>query len=136
MHFLKRCRNIFGSTRHGPHATFKKHPIMHNNCIKIRFIKISKCRMAGDLIGLLSLLRLRDILRPTIAPKEFKDTWAKRFGERSLFLRTMSSGSIYLHCVVLSMHQCVSFDWLTRKFPQWISFIIMFVKRISYLLSM
>jgi hypothetical protein len=39
--FLKWCRNIFGSTCHGPHAIFKKHSIMHNNCIYIGFIKIS-----------------------------------------------------------------------------------------------
>jgi hypothetical protein len=31
--FSKKCRNIFGSTCHGPHATFKKHSIIHNNCI-------------------------------------------------------------------------------------------------------
>jgi hypothetical protein len=31
--FLKWCRNIFGSTCYGPHAIFKKHYIMHNNCI-------------------------------------------------------------------------------------------------------
>ncbi len=83
---------------------------MHNNHIYIGFIKISECRMARELIGLLCLLRLRDILRVTIATKEFKDVWEKIFGERSLFLKTMSSESIYLHCVVLSMHQCVSFD--------------------------
>jgi hypothetical protein len=70
--------------------------------------------MAGELIGFLGLLRLRDILRGTIASKEFKE---KLFGERTLFLKTMSSGNIYLHCVVLSMHQCASFNWLTRKFP-------------------
>ncbi len=116
--FSKRCRNIFGSTRHGPHAIFKKHSIVHNNGIYIGFIKISECRMAGELIGLLCLLRLRNILRATIASKEFKEIWEKIFQERSLFLRTMSFGSIYLHCVVLSMHQCVSFDWLTRKFLQ------------------
>jgi hypothetical protein len=84
---------------------------MHNNCIYVGFIKISECHMAGELIGLLLLLRLRDILRATIASKEFKDVWEKTlFGERSLFVKTMRSGSIYLHCVVLSMHQCVSFD--------------------------
>jgi hypothetical protein len=77
---------------------------MHNNFIYIRFIKISECCMAGDLIGLLCLLRLRDNLRATIASKEFQDIWAKGFGERSLFLKTMSSGSIYFHCVILSMH--------------------------------
>jgi hypothetical protein len=82
---------------------------MHNYCIDIGFIKISECHMAGELIGLLCLLRLRDILRATIASKKFKDIWKKGFGERSLFLKTMSSGSIYLNSVVLSMHQCVSF---------------------------
>jgi hypothetical protein len=46
--------------------------------------------MAKELIGLLHLLRLRDILRATIASKEFKDIWEKHFGERSLFLKTMS----------------------------------------------
>jgi hypothetical protein len=116
--FSKQCRNIFGSTCHGPHAIFKKHSIMHNNCIYIGFIKISECHMAGDLIGLLRLLRLMDILRVTIASKEFKDIWEKHFRERSLFLKTMSSGSFNSHCVVLSMHQYVSFDWLTGKFPQ------------------
>jgi hypothetical protein len=35
--------------------------------------------MARELIGLLSLLRLRDILRATIASKEFQDIWAKSF---------------------------------------------------------
>jgi hypothetical protein len=77
--FSKQCRNIFGSTRHGPHAIFKKHSIMHNNCIYIGFIKISECHMAGELIGLLRLLRLRDILRATIASKEFKDIRGKTF---------------------------------------------------------
>jgi hypothetical protein len=80
--FSKLCRNIFGSTCHGPHAIFKKHSIMHNNCIYIGFIKISKCRMARELIGLLCLLRLRDILRATMASKEFKDIWAKKLSER------------------------------------------------------
>ncbi len=56
--FSKRCRNIFGSTHHGPHAIFKKHSTMHNNCIYIGFIRISECHMAGELIGLLRLLRL------------------------------------------------------------------------------
>ena len=62
-YFLKWCRYIFGSTHHGPCAIFKKHSIMHKNHIYIGFIKISECRMAGELIGLLHLLRLRNILR-------------------------------------------------------------------------
>jgi hypothetical protein len=55
--FLKQCRNVFGSTPHGSHAIFEKHSIMHNNCIYIRFIKISECCMVGELIGLLRLLK-------------------------------------------------------------------------------
>ncbi len=84
--FLKQCRNVFGSTRHGPHAIFKKHSIMHNNCIYIGFIKISECRMAGEPIGLLRLLRLRDIFRATIASKEFKDIWANSFRREVIVL--------------------------------------------------
>jgi hypothetical protein len=52
---------------------------MHNKHIYIGFIKISKCCIAGELIGLLHLLRLRDILRGGIASKEFQDIWAKHF---------------------------------------------------------
>jgi hypothetical protein len=110
--FLNRFRNIFGLNHHGPHAIFKKHSIMHNNCIiHIGFIKISKCRMDGELIGLLCLLRLRDILKATITSKRNSKIYRqKKIGERSLFLKMMSSGSIYLYCVILSMHQCVSFN--------------------------
>ncbi len=84
--FLKWCRNIFGSTRHGPHAIFKKHSIMHNNPIYIGFIKIGGCHMARELIGLLCSLRLRDILRATIAYKEFKDVWGKTFQREVIVL--------------------------------------------------
>ncbi len=59
---------------------------MHNNHIYIGFIKISECRMAGELIGLLRLLRLRDILRATIVSKEFKDIWGKTFQREVIVL--------------------------------------------------
>ena len=84
--FSKRCRNVFGSTRHGPHAIFKKQSLIHNKNIYIGFIKISECRMAGELIGLLRLLRLRPILRATISSKEFQDNWAKSFKRECLVL--------------------------------------------------
>jgi hypothetical protein len=84
--FSKRCRNVFGSTRHGPHAIFKKQSMIHNKNIYIGFIKISECRMAGELIGLLRLLRLRPILRATISSKEFQDNWAKTFRRECLVL--------------------------------------------------
>jgi hypothetical protein len=38
--------------------------------------------MVGELIGLLRLFRLRDILRETIASKEYKDIWAKNISKR------------------------------------------------------
>ncbi len=131
--FTKWYRKIFGSTCHGPHATLKEHSIMHNNHIYIGFIKISERCMARELIGLRRLLRLRDILRATIASKEFKDIWKKTFWIEVLFLKTMSSGSIYLHCDILSMHQCIPFDWPTRKFLQLTSFIIMFCQTDKFL---
>ncbi len=59
---------------------------MHNNCIYIGFIKISECHMAGELNGLLCLLRLRDILRATFASKEFKDIWEKTFRREVIVL--------------------------------------------------
>ncbi len=85
--FFQWCRNIFGSTRHCPHAIFKKHSLMHNNNVYIGFIKISKCRMVRELIGLLHLLRLRDILCATIASKEFQDSWAKYFWQETIVLQ-------------------------------------------------
>jgi hypothetical protein len=42
--------------------------------------------MAGELIGLLHLLRLRDILRATIPSKEFKDIWANTFWREVIVL--------------------------------------------------
>jgi hypothetical protein len=42
--------------------------------------------MAEELIGLLHLLRLRDIFRATIASKEFKDIWEKTFRREVIVL--------------------------------------------------
>ncbi len=75
--------------------------------------------MAGELFGLLCLLRLRDILRATIASKEFKDTWEKTFWREVIVLENNEFQKYLLHRVVFSMHQCVSFNRLTRKFPRW-----------------
>jgi hypothetical protein len=59
---------------------------MPNNCMYIGSIKISECHMTGELIGLLRLLRLRDILRVTIASKEVKDIWGKTFWREVIVL--------------------------------------------------
>jgi hypothetical protein len=42
--------------------------------------------MAGELIGLLRLLRLRYIPRATIASKEFKEIWEKTFQKEVIVL--------------------------------------------------
>jgi hypothetical protein len=44
--------------------------------------------MAGELIGLLCLLRLRNIIRVTIASKEFKDLWEKTFQREVIVLES------------------------------------------------
>jgi hypothetical protein len=69
--FAKRVRNIFGSVRHSPSAMFKKYTRLHNKGIHLGFIKPSECRMAGEHIALLRLLRLKNALRATITSKEF-----------------------------------------------------------------
>ena len=71
--FAKKVRNIFGSTRHSPKAIFEKYSRQHNKGIFLGFIKPSECRMAGEHIALLRLLRLKDALRSTIMSKEFID---------------------------------------------------------------
>ena len=71
--FAKKVRNIFGSVRHSPSAMFKKYSRAHNKGVYIGFIKPSECRMAGEHIALLRLLRLRNALRATITSKEFLD---------------------------------------------------------------
>ena len=52
---------------------FKRHSKEHNKGIHVGFIKPSECRMAGEHIALLRLLRLKNALRSTIASKEFID---------------------------------------------------------------
>ena len=71
--FAKKVHNIFGSVRHSPSAMFKKYSRAHNKGVYIGFIKPSECRMAGEHIALLRLLRLRNALRATITSKEFLD---------------------------------------------------------------
>ena len=52
---------------------FKKYSRAHNKGVYIGFIKPSECRMAGEHIALLRLLRLKNALRATITSKEFLD---------------------------------------------------------------
>jgi hypothetical protein len=50
---------------------FETYSWQHNNGIYLGFIKPSECRMAGEHIALLCLLRLKNALRSTITSKEF-----------------------------------------------------------------
>jgi len=71
--FGKKLRNIFGSVRHIPKAIFETHSKQHNRGVYLGFIKPSECRMAGEHIGLLRLLRLKNALRSTIMSREWID---------------------------------------------------------------
>jgi hypothetical protein len=52
---------------------FKTYSQQHNKGIHVGFVKPSECRMAGEHIALLRLLRLKNALKSTIASKEFID---------------------------------------------------------------
>ena len=69
----KQFRNYFGSTRHSPHAMFRRHSESMNNGVYLGFIKPADTRMAGNLIALQRFLRLREALVATSVSKEFRD---------------------------------------------------------------
>jgi len=69
--FYKVCRNIWGGVRHVPSAIFKEHSRKHNGGVNLGFIKPSECRMAGEHIALLRLLRPKDALKSTVTSSEF-----------------------------------------------------------------
>jgi hypothetical protein len=71
--FAKRLHKNFGAVRHSPLAMFKKYSRQHNHGVHLGFIKPSECRMAGEHIAILRLLRLKNALLATIYSKEFKD---------------------------------------------------------------
>jgi hypothetical protein len=87
---------------------------MHNNCIYIGLIKISECPMAGELIGILCLLRLRDILRATIASKEFKDIWEKTFRREVIVLENNEFWK-YLFTLCCSLYAPMHILWLANQ---------------------
>jgi hypothetical protein len=59
--------------------------------------------MARELIGLLHLFRLRDVLRATIASKEFKDIWAKGFWREAIVLENNEFWK-YLYTLCCSLY--------------------------------
>jgi hypothetical protein len=66
--------------------------------------------MAGKLIGLLRLLRLRDILRATIAFKEFQDIQAKLFWRDVIVLKNNVFWKYLFSLCCFLYAQCISFD--------------------------
>jgi hypothetical protein len=70
--------------------------------------------MAGELIGLSRLLRLRDILRATIASKEFKDIWAKRFRREVIVLENNELWK-YLFTLCCSLYAPMRILWLADQ---------------------
>ncbi len=62
---------MFGSTRHSEHAMFKKVSRDHNNGRYLGFVKPSECRMAGEIIACLRLIRLKPTLQAVTTSAEF-----------------------------------------------------------------
>jgi hypothetical protein len=69
----KVCCNIWGGVHHALSAIFKEHSRRHNGGINLGFIKPLECRMAGEQISLLRLLRLKlkDALKSMVTSAEF-----------------------------------------------------------------
>jgi hypothetical protein len=121
--FAKKCRNIWGSVRHKPSAMFKKYSAEHNNGRSIGFIKPSECRMAGEHIALLRLLRLRNALKATVTSKEFIDLKAFKDASEIVIMDDFWS-YIFVLCrtsLYAPMPQCKSFASQTKKHLPWIS---------------
>jgi len=62
---------VFGSTRHSEHSMFKKVSRQHNHGRYLGFVKPSECRMAGEIIACLRLIRLKPTLQAVTTSAEF-----------------------------------------------------------------
>lgn len=66
-------RNIFGAQRHAPRSHYIRSSKSHNNGRPIDFIKPSACRMAGEAIQLMRILRIKPTLDECFASKVYLD---------------------------------------------------------------
>ena len=64
---------MFGAQRHAPRSLFRRVSKVHNNGRELTFIKPSDCRMGGQCIALLRVLRLKEPLDECFASKVFLD---------------------------------------------------------------
>jgi len=63
---------FFGSgTMHKPYATFQAYAKEHNNNVRIGLIRAADTRMAGHVISLLRMLRLKNALQSTVLSNMF-----------------------------------------------------------------
>jgi hypothetical protein len=91
--FYFKLRNIFGSTRHGPRALFRKHAKFFNNGRELNLMQPSECRMAGEVMQFLRVLRLKEALQATSRDKVFVDY--KRFS----FVCTVLNNDAFWDCL-------------------------------------
>lgn len=68
---LLQLREVFGSVRHAAHAVFRKISKVHNNGKTLLFIEPSECRMGGEALQLLRVLRLKDTIMEATMSKVF-----------------------------------------------------------------
>jgi hypothetical protein len=98
--FNTQLRNIFGSTRHGPRAVFRKHAKAHNNGKEINLMKPSETRMAGEVLQFLRLFRLKEALQSTTRDRVFVEY--KRFG----FVTTILNNEDFWNCLFAIIQAC------------------------------
>ena len=102
---LLQLREVFGSVRHAAHAVFRKISKVHNNGKTLLFIEPSECRMGGEALQLLRVLRLKDtIVEATMS----KVLWKKRsftssgklYNMKAFGTYSLQSASVGIHCFV------------------------------------
>lgn len=91
--FYFKLRNIFGSTRHGPRAVFRKHAKFFNRGRDLNLMQPSECRMAGEVMQFLRVIRLKEALQATSRDKVFVDY--KRFS----FVSTVLNNDAFWDCL-------------------------------------
>jgi hypothetical protein len=124
--FTKRVRNIFGADRHSPSVMFKKYSRQHNHGVHLGFVKPSECRMAGEHIAILRLIRLNNVLMTTILSKEFIELCVF-----NSVCQVLMNPDFWKWAFVMC---CALYAPMRVHRPQWTSCITMFFRLIACLL--
>lgn len=91
---------MFGSTRHGPRAIFRKFAKLFNDGREINLLRPSECRMAGEVLQFLRVLRLKTALQATTRDQVFVDY--KKFG----FVTDILNSSAYWDSLFTIIQAC------------------------------